>query len=216
MSIKLYGMGHSRSFRCLWALEEANLDYEFVSLDLASNAQDGAKSDDYKKLNIQGKVPTLVHSDSKHSFTLTESAAILNYIATLTQEQFIPHDSQARARYDELAFFVMAELEQPLWTTGKHKFAIPEAHRVPEILPTAQWEFAKALNALTPICDVTKHASNEACFALEGGFTFVDILLAQTINWADRFKFEIPEAYLSYRDALYAREAAQRALAQFE
>ena len=30
--IKLYGRGQSRSFRALWALEEAGLDYEYVEV----------------------------------------------------------------------------------------------------------------------------------------------------------------------------------------
>jgi len=34
VAITLYGLGPSRSFRCLWALEEAQLDYNFVSLEM--------------------------------------------------------------------------------------------------------------------------------------------------------------------------------------
>jgi len=76
MAITLYGFDPSRSFRCSWALSEAGLDYEFVSLNLGSVGSDGAKSPEYLKLNPQGKVPTLKHDD----FILTESAAILNHL----------------------------------------------------------------------------------------------------------------------------------------
>jgi glutathione S-transferase len=205
MSLTLYGTGPSRSFRCLWALEESGLSFEYINLDLASDGKFGAKSDDYlKKLNIQGKVPTLRHDD----FVLTESGAILNYLDQLAGNQFIPQSPKARARYDELAFFILTELEQPLWTKGKHKFAIPEAYRLNDIFTTAEWEFEKAVSALERLTNYTP-------YALGDQFTFADILLAQTLNWADRFKFRVPDPLLAYRDRLYSRAAAQRALANF-
>lgn len=204
MSITLYGLGPSRSFRCLWALSEANLEHEFVSLELNGTGSDGAKSPEYLAINPQGKVPSLKHGD----FVLTESAAILNYVDALAGEKFIPTGPQQRAKYDELAFFVLSELEQPLWTTGKHKFAIPEEHRVADVLKTAQWEFEKALNAFSKLTKVDEYVLGDA-------FTFADILVAQTFNWADRFGFDLPKEYLNYRDKMYAREAAVKATSLF-
>jgi len=204
MAITLYGVGTSRSFRCLWALHEAQLEHEFVSLDLGGSGKDGAKPDTYLKLNPQGKVPSLKHDD----FVLTESAAILNYIDALSDLSFIPREIKARAKYDELAFFVLSELEQPLWTTGKHKFAIPEEHRVEQVLETTKWEFDKALNALSKLTTLNE-------FILGNSFTFADILVAQTLNWADRFDFELPSEYLNYRDKMFARDAAVSSIAKF-
>ncbi len=204
MSITLYGLGPSRSFRCLWALAEADLEHEFVSLELSGTGSNGAKSPEYLKLNPQGKVPSLKHDD----FVLTESAAILNYIDTLANGRFIPSAAKDRAKYDEVAFFVLSELEQPLWTTGKHKFAIPEEQRVEQVLDTAKWEFDKALNAFGKLVNING-------FVLGNSFTFADILVAQTFNWADRFGFDVPANYLQYRDAMYAREAAVNSIAKF-
>ena len=202
MTVKLYGFGRSRSFRCLWALHEAGVEHEFIAIDLFSSEANGSQSSDYLQINHQGKVPSLTHND----FTLTESAAIINYIDTLSDRSFIPTEPQARARYDELAYFILAELEQPLWNSGKHRFALPEEHRVPQILETANWEFAKAVKALGSLVTVEE-------FALGHAFSFADILLAQTFDWADRFKFEVPEKYLNYRDTMFARPAAIAALA---
>jgi glutathione S-transferase len=185
-------------------LHEAGLAHEFVSLQLGSQEDNGTQSDAYKQKNPQGKVPTLVHDN----FVLTESAAILNYIDTLAEKAFIPTTAQERAKYDELSFFVLAELEQPLWTTGKHRFAIPEAHRVAEIFATARWEFDKAINALEKLLPQRE-------FALGDTFTFADILLAHTFNWANRFEFELPAQHLEYRDRLYQRKACQAAIAEF-
>jgi len=204
LAITLYGLGPSRSFRCLWALAEAGLEHDFVSLDLSSSESNGAKSPDYLAINPQGKVPSLKHGD----FVLTESAAILNYINAISTQKFIPDDLYGRAKYDELAFFVLTELEQPLWTTGKHKFAIPEEHRVADMLVTAKWEFDKALNAFTKLVSVDE-------FVLGDAFSFADILVAQTFNWADRFEFKLPQEYLDYRDRMYAREAAVTSRARY-
>lgn len=207
MTMTLYGVGQSRSFRCLWALEEAEVEYTFVNLDLSSTDENGGKSPTYLKLNTQGKVPTLVHDD----FVLIESAAIVNYISACSKKSFIPDSPKERAKYDELAFFVLAELEQPLWTTGKHKFAIPKEHRVPEVLKTAKWEFEKALNTLPSLCQLSASPSEKGGYALGKEFSFADILLAQTFNWADRFNFDLPQDYLDYRDTMYSRAAAKKA-----
>lgn len=201
MSMILYGIGPSRSFRCLWALEEAGIDYQFVSMEMGRDDENGMRSKDYLKLNTQGKVPTLAHDD----FVLSESAAILNYIDSLTDQSFVPTETKARARYDELSFFILSELEQPLWSNGKHRFAIPEEYRIPAMLDTAKWEFENAITALDSLVKLDG-------FALGESFTFADVLLAQTFNWAERFKFDLPAECLAYRDRLYDRDAVKRAL----
>ncbi|MFM1895288.1 MAG: hypothetical protein RLZZ385_362 [Pseudomonadota bacterium] len=204
--MRLFGFGQSRSFRALWALEESGLSFEYVALDPASNESGkGAKGEDYRALNVHGKVPTLVDGD----LVLTESAAILNHIARRAPAVGLgpSADPSEQARYDELAFFIMTELEQPLWSNGKHRFALPPEQRIPQMLDCANFEFAKALAALD------RHVG-EREFALGNRFTNIDILLAQTLNWAERFKFQVPAPCLAYRDRHYQRPACQRALAR--
>ena len=75
------------------------------------------------------------------------------------------------------------------------------------MLDTATWEFEKAITALNELISINE-------FALDSGFSFADILLAQTLDWAQRFKFEVPEQYLQYRDNMFARPAAKAALAK--
>lgn len=128
----------------------------------------------------------------KHNdFVLTESAAILNYIDAISNNAFISSGAKTRAQYDQLAFFVLSELEQPLWTTGRHKFAVPEEHRVEQVLETAKWEFKKALRALSKLV------------------TFDSFMLN------NRFNFEVPAEHLNYRDRMYDRKAAVDSIAKF-
>ncbi len=199
--IRLYGNGQSRSFRGLWALEESGLEFEYIHTQIGQPVEGGSRHRDYLANNVQGKVPTLVDDD----LVLTESAAIINYITSLVPEKsLIPTDTKLKAKYDEFCFFVLSDLEQPLWTTGKHKFVLPEAQRVPAIFATAQWEFKRSLKALD-------NYMKEKQFVIGGHFTGADILLAQTINWAMRFEFEVPQEYQDYRSTMYERAACKRA-----
>lgn len=76
------------------------------------------------------------------------------------------------------------------------------------MLETAAWEFDKAIKALATLVQLD-------VFALGDSFSFADILLAQTFNWAERFKFEVPAEYLAYRDRMYSRDAVKQASEKF-
>ena len=94
--MKLYY--HPASTTCrmvqMFALDEGiNLDYELV--DLFSGAQ---HAPEYKRINPSGLVPVLVDGD----FTLTESAAILRYLAEKYGSAAYPKDLKARAHVNEV------------------------------------------------------------------------------------------------------------------
>ena len=206
--MKLYGKSMSRSFRCIWAAEEAGLAYEYIPVEFGSSGKQGTDSDDYRLINSQGKVPTLVdESAGETPLVLTESAAIVNYLGAKSEKPLRPSatDLPQSARYDELMFFIMSDLEQPLWTNGKHRFAIPKEHRVADVLPTTVWEFQKAQAALV------KLIGEAPSYALGESFSMVDVMLGHTLSWAEAFKFELLPGFKAYKDALYKREACHRA-----
>ena len=109
-------------------------------------SQAGAGWPEYLALNVGGKVPTLVEGE----FVLTESGAICTYIGDRFPATGLtpPVGGQERARYDQWCYFALSELEQPLWTIGKHTFALPERRRAPAVLETARWEFSVAAKIL--------------------------------------------------------------------
>lgn len=194
--IKLYGYPRSRSSRIVWMLEELGVDYEFIKIDLLAG---GGQAQDYLKIHADGKVPAI----DDEGFVLTESAAIMTYLGDKYPERnLLPKTgSKERGRYDEWCFFVLTELEQPLWTVGKHTFVLPEEKRVPEILEVAHWEFLKACKVLEK-----KLGSNQ--FALGDSFTAIDILIAHTLRWAHSFKVPSGSKRLdSYREEMSARLA---------
>lgn len=200
--ITLFGSGESRSFRALWALEESELPFEYKSVTIGGQEEGGTQTDFYKQLNFQGKVPTLIDDD----LIVNESGAILNYIAAKQPEKnLMPTDLALRAYYDEICFFVLSDLEQPLWTYGKHSFVLPKEQRVKAVLDTARWEFDKSLKALAQYVTDKDYVVNDQ-------FSMADILIAQTLRWAQRSKFTIPTDLLSYKDNLYQRSACKRSM----
>ena len=101
----------------------------------------------------------------------------------------------------------MTELEQPLWTIGKHKFALPEEKRVPQIKDTAIWEFQRAAALLAGGLDKTP-------YLLGDRFTMADLLAAHTLAWARSARIPHNIDLLDdYRQRMMAREAFQRTLA---
>ncbi len=198
--ITVYGLPKSRSTRVLWALEEVQQDYTFIPLDFLKGEQ---LQPEYLRINPAGKVPALQHDD----FVLTESAAIVNYVATEFGDDLIPrNNNQLRAEYDRWCFFTLSELEQPLWTIGKHKFALPAEKRVPAVLETANWEHEKALGLLS-------QGLGEKTYILGDQFSGADILLGHTLRWGLAFKRPLPQQNLQdYLARLEARPALQAAV----
>ncbi|WP_108446139.1 glutathione S-transferase family protein [Halomonas denitrificans] len=200
--ITLYGFPKSRSLRVAWALEELGLEYAYRHVDLGRGE---GQSEAFLARHPDGKVPVLEDGE----LTLFESAAICRYLAERYGESgdLLPADVEGRARVDQWLFFIIGELEQPLWTQAKHKFALPGEQRVPAVLPTAAWEFQRALAALG------RRFDGEG-WLVGDHFTLADLLLAHTLTWAVQFKMRLPPALSAYRERVTARPALARAAAR--
>jgi glutathione S-transferase len=200
--ITLYGMPHTRSFRVLWALEEIGVEYQYQVVNLGKG--EGASAE-FLALNPSGKLPVLTDGD----FVLTESAAICTYLAdSYPKKNLMPAvGTQERALCNQWCYFVLSELEQPLWTMGKHKFALPTEYRVREVQKTAGFEFLRAIRVL-------EEGLKERSFLVGDHFTVADLLTVQTLNWAQVFKIDHGSALLdSYRDRIKGCDSWQRAQA---
>jgi glutathione S-transferase len=197
--IKLYGYPASRSSRVLWALEELEVEYDYIRLDLPGGAGESA---DYKRLNPAGKVPTMVDDD----FVLTESAAICIYLADkFPHGGLIPeYGTKKRALCEQWCFFVLSELEQPLWMIAKHRYIYDKEHRVPAIMGSSKWEFAQAIKALE-----IQLGNKE--YIVGNQFSVADLLISHTIRWARAFRIDLnSEAIDQYVDTHLGRPALIR------
>lgn len=194
--MKLYEFGKSRSIRCLWAFNELGAPFEAIRVNLGEREQDSAA---FRALNPSGKVPVLVDGD----FVLTESAAILSYIADKYPEKsLIPKaGTQARAIYDQWMFFGMCELEAPLWVMEKHTWFYPDEMRAPLAIESAKSDFLSSVKVLDA------HMANRE-FILGEAFSVCDILFGHLLAWSHRRGLleNFPHV-LRYKDKLLARPA---------
>ena len=135
-----YSFPNSRSLRVTWTLEELGLEYlcQHVALDSGEG-----QTAEHLARHPDGKVPVI---EKTGELTLFESAPICRYLAEQYGDgRLLPESAAERAQVDQWLSFIVTEIEQPLWLQAKHKFALPQDQRVPSVLPTAAWEFQRAL-----------------------------------------------------------------------
>lgn len=208
--ITIYGFPNSRSLRVTWMMEELQQAYEYSLVDLSKA---GARTPEYLAINPASKVPAMRDGD----LVMTESAAIVTYLGDkFERRELVPAPCTAlRGKFDQWCYFAVCELEQPLWTIGKHTFAIPEEYRVSAIFPTTHWEFQQALALLSKGLGTNDYILGES-------FSAADIMLAHTLIWGVAFKQKLEQsnlveylARIKQRPALQiAREREKAALGQ--
>lgn len=189
---EVFGTPTTRAFRVLWALEELGQDY---TLTEAYPRQDLINS-----LNPTGKVPAMKVGED----VLTDSSAIMLYLADKHAALMAPAGTIERAKQDGLFHLILDEIDAVLWTGARHSFILPKEQRVAEVKPSLKWEFNRNLNRLADRID--------GDFAAGDSFTMVDILLTHCLNWAFAAKFEYEsEKMKAYSKRMRAREAFKRA-----
>ncbi|MGO2006439.1 glutathione S-transferase family protein [Vreelandella alkaliphila] len=192
-----YSFPNSRSLRVTWTLEELGLEYRCQHVVLDSGEGQTAE---HLARHPDGKVPVIEDGE----LTLFESAPICRYLAEQYGDgRLLPESAAERAQVDQWLSFIVTEIEQPLWLQAKHKFALPQDKRVPSVLPTAAWEFQRALLALE-----RRYQGQETLVGEK--FTLADIFLTHTLTWAASMKHRLPEPLAAYR----ARHAERPALAR--
>jgi len=174
---QIIGHPNSRAVRLAWAMEEMGLDWSYT---LA-----GPQSDLARQYNASGKVPILLDGET----AIVDSVAGMTYLADkhglLTAEAGTP----ARGLQDSMTAFACEEVDGALWLAAKHRFALPEAQRVPEIKETALWEWNRAMTVL--------ETRLKGPFAMGETMSIPDIVLGQCAGWARSAKFDWPEGQIS-------------------
>jgi len=114
--LKLYGGARSRAAIIKWYLEELNVPYEFVLLDMQNGEH---KQPAYLAINPMGKVPAIVDED----FTLWESGAILLYLA----EKYgsLPTSPEFKATLSQWVLFANATLFSGVFIEANRQKEMP-------------------------------------------------------------------------------------------
>ena len=120
------------------------------------------------------------------NITLFESGAICNHIAMKYPQANLLAEPGSRdaALCQQWIFWVVSELEQPLWTLAKHRFILPEDKRVPAMRDVAEFEWQRPTDILTA------HLADRE-YMVGDSFTLADIFVAHTLNWARGAKVDL-------------------------
>lgn len=199
--IEVHAFATPNSVKVPIALEEMGLAYALKPVNVRKGEQ---KSGVFLGLNPNGKVPVLVDD----GFVLTESAAILVYLAEKTGK-LLPAEGSARARVFEQLFFHASGLSPAFGNTGFFKRSSPEPQ------PVAESRFANEAERILGLLDAML---GKQPFVAGDAFTIADIV---HFGWLWRRQF--PGLSLDDRpnlsrwyDAVTARPAVQRAIARVE
>jgi glutathione S-transferase len=200
--ITLYGMPGTRAGRVRWVLEELGLPYREITLDRAAGEH---RKPAFLKINPLGRVPAIVDGDA----VLTETAAICLHLADSRPEKGLTPraGSLERARMNQWLFLAQNELEAPLTVAFKLQHRVPEAERLPAVVPFCQRTFGEAAAVLEA------HLAGRSNL-LDSGFSVADANLACILAWAkgDGLLESLPNLD-RYRQTHLARPAALRAFA---
>lgn len=188
------GAATTRTARVLWMLEELGLPYEHV----AAKPRDEAVT----RHNPRGKVPVLL-ADGE---AITDSSAIITFLADRHGALTFPAGTIERARQDALMHCALDEVDAVLWTAARHSFILPEERRVPAVKESLKWEFTRNL-------DLLAQRLGDGPWLMGETFTIADIVLGQCLLWAIAAKFPVENPVMrAYFDRIKERPAFQASL----
>ena len=188
------GSRTNRTFRVLWALEDLGVEYDHKPF--------AVRSPEALEHSPTGKLPALICEGE----VITDSAAIITFLADRHGGLTFPAGSVRRAQQDALLHRVNDEIDAVLWTAARHSFILPEAERVPAVKDSLKLEFTRSLDRLMEQID--------GPYLMGDTMTIPDIILAHCGGWAYNAKFPLEnEAFKTYTNRLRERDAFKRAAA---
>ena len=114
--LKLYGGARSRASIIQWYLEELEIPYEFILLDMQAGEH---RQPEYLAINPMGKVPAIVDGD----FHLWESGAILFYLAQKYGK--MPPSLEEQAKINQWILFGNATLGPGIFVEASRERETP-------------------------------------------------------------------------------------------
>ena len=195
---KLIGSPKTRAFRVMWMLEELGQDYELDPV--------GPRDKSLAAINPSLKVPVLKDGNDH----IIDSVAICQYLADKHGQMTFPAGTIQRGHQDSFTQFAVDDVELPLWVAAKHKFVLPEEYRVPDVKRACQFDFDRAMMALS-------QRLGKKSYVMGDTFTVPDLLLGHCSGWAKSTGWTIPEGNVAdYIARIRARPAFQKTWAARE
>ena len=162
--LEVYAFSTPNSVRVPVALEEMGLEYTLRPINVRKGEQ---KEPAFKVINPNGKVPVLVDPAGPKGtrFVLTESSAILIYLAEKTGK-LLPRDGEERACVFEQIFFHVTGIGPAFGQAGYFQKQAPE--QIPHALARFNAEAARVMNVFDGVLASSRFAAGDE-------FTIADI-----------------------------------------
>jgi maleylacetoacetate isomerase len=174
MTMKMYGFWRSlASYRVRVALAIKGMHAEEISINLLQGKQN---SDEYRAVNPQGVLPSLVIDDGPPLF---QSMAILEYLEeTHPQPALLPSDARGRARVRGLAQICVSD-GHPLLVPRIRNYLEKEMHL--DEAARNRWLAHWSLKALEAVEGHLAKEKDTGRFCHGDGPTFADICVASQV-----------------------------------
>lgn len=195
--LKLYWAPGSVASASAVALNEGNVHWEGVRLDFRNGGQ---RTPEYLQINPKGRVPALVTPGG----IITETGAILEYLAATAVTGLVPVDPLHAARMREVMYYLASTMHVnhahkgrgARWADNESSLEDMKA-KVPETM-TASCAFIESLI--------------EGPYLFGDDVTLADIWLFTITTWleSDGVDVEKFEKLSAFRDSMYARTSVQR------
>jgi glutathione S-transferase len=173
--ITVYGGRFGSSFRPHWMLAELGLPYETAKLDMRAGEH---KQPAYLAVNPMGQVPAMVYD----GFVLTESAAIVHYLAEKHDPSFFgPATPESHATLLRWELFTLLNVDKNFALLAGKSWGKPAA-------PEAE---AKAREALAGSLAVLEAWLAQHQYVAGDAFTVADVVCRPTFNYAEAAEFDL-------------------------
>jgi glutathione S-transferase len=185
--------------RCLWMLEEVGEPYQLIE---KSTRADDLQSAEYRRLNPNARIPTLVDGE----VVLWESMAINLYLAQKYQGPMHYAEPEALGLSAQWSFWAVLEIEALLLDLLQHRAVLPEFARDASYAERDELLLRKPLGILNDAL-----AGRE--YLVGNSFTVADLNVASILVWGKIARLDMstyPEATRWLRGCL-ARAAYGRA-----
>lgn len=193
--IKIYGSPMSSAGRCLWLLEEINVPYECIEVNLRDPE---ARAKYVAEVFSGGKLPYLIDGEVR----LFESMAINGYLAAKYKPDLLPTDLVQRALCDQWSYWALSNLQPDAYKVLMHATYLPEAQRSAKELESGR---AGCVRFLAQLEQAMEHD-----YLLGNVFTLADINCGSVVHLAVRAGATLGPRTSAWMDRLRSRPAAAK------
>ena len=176
MTLKIYGIPRSRTFRALWAAEELQIPYENVAVDFT----EGVKKADFLAVNPAGKIPAIADGP----FQLSESLAITTYLVKKHGGPLAPKTLEDDARTLQWTLWGVTSIEQHLVDFVGNRYALPAEKRNEGVANAAESKLPRPMESLDQHLAATP-------YLLGPEFTLADLNVASLLYGAWFWKADL-------------------------